>query len=77
MSPRRFRSASPIVHANPKHSSRPTISDGTSGTKTSVGSIFSAAAARAVGPPQGTMLSVPLVSPATHVNTTGLMPSLR
>ena len=36
-----------------------------------------AVAARTVGPPQGTMFSVPFMRPATQVSTTGLMPSRR
>ena len=47
------------------------------GTNTSVGETSSAAAARAVGPPHGTMFMVPLARPATQVRTTGLRPSRR
>jgi len=47
------------------------------GTKMSVGCSPSADAARTVGPPQGTMLSVPFMRPATQVRTTGLMPRRR
>ena len=44
------------------------------GRKMSVASTCSAAAARAVGPPHGTMFRAPLVRPAMHVSTTGLRP---
>ena len=63
--------------AKPSASSRPTISDGTMGAKISLGSSCSAEAARAVGPPHGTMFSVPLIRPATQVSTTGDISSRR
>ncbi len=59
------------------HTATPAISDGIMGTNTSAGSKPSAVAARTVGPPQGRMFMVPLIRPATQVNTTGLMPSRR
>ena len=74
---RRRRSESPMNQAKPSASSRPTISDGTMGAKISLGSSCSAEAARAVGPPHGTMFSVPLIRPATQVSTTGDISSRR
>lgn len=47
------------------------------GTKMSMGDTFRAAEARAVEPPQGTVLRVPLAVAATQVKTTGLMPRRR
>jgi hypothetical protein len=55
----------------------PATIEGIIGTKMSVGLTFSAAAARAVGPPHGTTLSTPLVTAATQVSTTGLIPRRR
>ena len=71
---RRLRSETPMAQAKAKTATRPAPSAGSIGTKTSEASTCSAAAARAVGPPHGTMFSVPLVRPATQVSTTGLMP---
>ena len=55
----------------------PAASEGSIGTKMSVGCRPSAVAARTVGPPHGTMFSVPFMRPATQVSTTGLMPRRR
>ncbi|OUD96440.1 hypothetical protein CMMCAS03_00560 [Clavibacter michiganensis subsp. michiganensis] len=66
-----------MVQAKIMTSAMPTRSDGIIGTKMSVGETLRAAAARTVGPPHGTMLSVPFARPAVQVSTTGLMPSLR
>ena len=75
--PMRLRSASPSIHAKTRAITSPVASDGSMGTKISVGDTPSADAARTVGPPHGTMLSVPFMRPATHVSTTGLMPRRR
>ena len=56
-----------------KTTTRPAMSEGIIGTKTSLTSSFSAVAARAVGPPHGRMFMVPLARPATQVRTTGLI----
>ena len=74
---RRLRSCRPRTQAKTRTTARPAISDGIMGTKTSLTSIFRAVAARAVGPPQGTMFMVPLARPATQVRTTGLIFSRR
>ena len=67
----RRRSERPRKYAKTKHTSRPAASAGTMGAKISFASIRSAEEALAVGPPHGTMLSVPLMRPATQVSTTG------
>ncbi len=55
----------------------PAPSAGSIGTKMSVGCNPRAVAARTVGPPHGTMFSVPFMRPATQVSTTGLIPRRR
>ena len=74
---RRLRSCRPSSQAKTRTTMRPTMSEGTMGTKTSLTSSLSAVAARAVGPPHGRMFMVPLARPATQVRTTGLILSRR
>jgi hypothetical protein len=68
-----LRSWMPSSQAKAKTTAMPASRDGSMGTKTSLTSIFRAVAARAVGPPHGTMFMVPLARPATQVRTTGLI----
>ena len=57
---RRLRSCRPSSQAKTNTTTRPAISDGIIGTKTSATSSLRAVAARAVGPPQGRMFMMPL-----------------
>ncbi len=74
---RRLRSWMPSIQAKARTRAMPPRREGSIGTKTSLTSMLSAVAARAVGPPQGTMFIVPLARPATQVSTTGLIFSRR
>ena len=75
--PMRRRSLKPSCTAKASTTMQPTTRAGIIGTKTSDGEMPSAAAARAVGPPHGTMFIAPFARPATTVSTTGLTLSFR
>ena len=75
--PRRVRSRRPSTQARSSTVAMPPSIDGIIGTKTSDGESFRALAARAVGPPQGTMFMTPLATPATAVRMTGESPRRR
>ncbi|MDQ0935824.1 hypothetical protein QFZ49_005796 [Streptomyces turgidiscabies] len=74
--PRRLRSRRPSSQEAASTQTTPKPIAGSTGLKTSELSSFSAAMARTVGPPQGTMFITPAPRQTTPDSTRGFIPSL-